>query len=739
MIDQQTVERILDAAHIEEVVGDFVTLKKRGANYIACCPFHNEKTPSFSVSPVKGIFKCFGCGKAGSAVSFVMEHEHVSYVEALKYLANKYGIEVAEREERPEDAAKRLFAESLLIVNSFAGEFFTQKLHDPQDGYIGLSYFKERGFTDETIQKFALGYAPDKPRAFTTQAQLKGYKSEHLIATGLTCQRENSEELFDRFRERVMFPWRSISGKIIAFGGRILNSDKSKAKYVNSPESEIFVKNKSLYGIFEAKNAIAKKDNCYLVEGYTDVIQFHQSGIENVVASGGTSLTSGQIALIKRFTNNITVLYDGDWAGIKASIRGIDMFLKEGMNVRAALFPDGEDPDSYAKKHTREEMEEFLEQNAEDFIDFKYRVLAIAEDAALIQRNNDAASEHANNNGTLDGINGGNGSDAGKREIPLGTAISRDPIKRARVISELVNSIALIPDAVLRTLYTDSTAKKLSLEASLLADAVAKAHQKVIENNIKEEARQRTEALRQERRQRWSGDTANLADSQNPDGQQDQQWNGRNSEGSGGYADAEERQNAMLARLKKKEGAEYFKECETEIIYYLLRFGADEFIPGEAEYGKELPPAVRVDTYVKENLDIDGIQLQDPLLREMYNSYFAHRNLGAEKLLRLFLNNENPEISTLAANLISQPYEITIKEFNKSLVPEKVILNKIVPKSILIYKAKVVSNECIKTQKEIEQAQKAGDTQHLLELLKLQSELTSVKNRLSREAGRITL
>ena len=419
MIDRGTVDRILDTARIEEVVSDFVSLKRRGANYIACCPFHHEKTPSFSVSPSKGIYKCFGCGKAGSVVSFVMEHEQMSYVEALKYLGHKYGIEVKEKEESEEDVQQRLHHESLLIVNDFAQKFYTEQLLKTEEGIaIGLSYFKERGFTDETITKFLLGYAPNKRREFTHNAQRKGYKKEHLVEVGLTIERENGE-LLDRFYERVMFPIRGISGKVIAFGGRKLRGDKEVAKYINSPESEVYVKNKVLYGIYEAKQAIAKNQKCYLVEGYTDVISFHQAGVENVVASSGTSLTTGQIQLIKRFTNNVTVLYDGDWAGIKASLRGIDMLLEEGLEIKVALFPDGEDPDSFARKHTKEELMEFLTNNEEDFISFKQRLLA--------------------------------------------QELTKDPLQRAKLIGEVVNSIAVIPDAIVRAVYIEQTAAKLTL------------------------------------------------------------------------------------------------------------------------------------------------------------------------------------------------------------------------------------------------------------------------------------
>lgn len=690
MIDQQTIERILEATRIEEVVGDFVSLKRRGANLIACCPFHNEKTPSFSVSPTKGIFKCFGCGKAGSAVSFLMEHEHISYVEALRYLGRKYGIEIRESNENPEDVQRRLLTESLLIVNNFAKDFFASKLHDPKDGYIGMSYFQERGFTEHTMRKFGLGYSPDAARAFTTQAQLKGYKTEHLIKTGLVCQSEERSDLFDRFRGRAMFPWHSISGKVIAFGGRILTSDKTKAKYVNSPESEIFVKNKSLYGIFEAKSAIAKKDNCYLVEGYTDVIQFHQSGVENVVASGGTSLTSGQIALIKRFTNNITVLYDGDWAGIKASIRGIDMFLKEGMNVKAALFPDGEDPDSYARKHSQTELEQFLESSAEDFIDFKYRILAADEN------------------------------------------LERDPIRRSRVIAELVNSIALIPDPILRTLYTDSTAKKLSLDAGLLSSEIGKAHQRVVENKIKEDAREHSEALRRERLAAMDARQSNDGDDFPAEGGYDT-GNAAAAVPVYGYG-----RNADAGRFVKEPWA-FCKESEEEIIYYLLKFGKSEFYPGEAVYGQEVPEAEIVEQYIKSYLECDNIQMQCPMLRTVYEEYFSMNGQSQNRIINHFLNHPQAEIAAFTANLLVQPYEITIKEFNKSIVPENVMLGKVIPKCICIYKAKLVSQKCQEVQKEIEKVQNSGDSKLLLKLMKTLARFNNVKKQLLEASGRYSI
>jgi len=373
LIKPETKQTIFETARIDEVVGDFVSLKKRGVNLIGLCPFHDEKTPSFTVSPAKGIYKCFGCGKGGNAVNFIMEHEHYSYPEALKYLAKKYGIEIIEEKQTAEQLQALDEKESLFNVTAFAQKYFSDNLFNKDEGKaIGLSYFKsKRNYNEATIKKFELGYCIDKWADFTEHATKNAYKLKHLVKSGLTVAKNDNH--FDRFAARVMFPIHNLTGKVIGFGGRILSSEKSKAKYVNSPESEIYNKSKVLYGIYFSKNSIINKDNCLLVEGYTDVISLHQAGIENVVSSSGTSLTKDQIKLITRYSKNITILYDGDPAGIKASFRGIDMILEEGLNVRIVLFPDGEDPDSYAMNHSSSEVEKFLNDNAVDFITFKTR------------------------------------------------------------------------------------------------------------------------------------------------------------------------------------------------------------------------------------------------------------------------------------------------------------------------------------------------------------------------------
>lgn len=430
MIDRATIDRIYAAADIVEVVSDFVTLRKKGVNYQACCPFHNEKTPSFIVSPTKGLFKCFGCGKGGNAVTFVMEHEKMSYVEALKYVAKKYGIEVHEKPLTEEEQRHNDDRESMMILNSFAADYFRHALHDTDEGRsVGMSYFRSRGFTDATIEKFQLGYCPRGGDTFTQAALKAGYKEEFLTATGLTIKKENNS-YWDRFSERVIFPIHTMSGRVLAFGGRTLRTDKHVAKYQNSPESEIYSKKMTLYGIFFAKKAIAQLKNAILVEGYTDVISMHQAGVENVVASSGTSLTVEQVKLLRRFTENVTVIYDGDSAGIKASLRGIDMILREGLNVRVVLLPDGEDPDSFAKSHNATEVQDFIRTNEEDFLTFKARILM-----------NDCKD---------------------------------DIIQRSAVVTDMVESISKIPDPIPRAMYIKECARIMDVDEQLLTGEVAR-------------------------------------------------------------------------------------------------------------------------------------------------------------------------------------------------------------------------------------------------------------------------
>ena len=442
MIKPETVQRIIDTSQIVEVVSDFVSLKKRGANFIGLCPFHNEKTPSFHVSASKGIFKCFGCGKGGNSVSFVMEHEHYSYVEALKYLANKYSIEVEEVEMSDEMKAELSERETNFAINQFAQKFFTKTLFESDEGkQIALTYFKEREFSIDTLKKFQVGFSPSSWDAFILEATKNGYTKEQLVKSGLVIEKEG--RYYDRFRERVIFPIHNISGRVLGFGGRILSSEKSQAKYINSPESDIYNKSKILYGINFAKNQIVKEDNCLLVEGYTDVLSMNQAGIENVVASSGTSLTTEQIRLIKKFTSNITIIYDGDPAGIKSSLRGIGLILSEDMNVKVVLLPEPEDPDSFVKKNRSSEVQKYFEENAQNFILFKTKLLL---------------SETEN-----------------------------DPIRKSQVISEIIDDIALIPNQITRAVYVKECSALFEISENSLIGQLNKILTKKFRSRVKKQ------------------------------------------------------------------------------------------------------------------------------------------------------------------------------------------------------------------------------------------------------------
>jgi len=440
MIRKETIQNILDAAKIDEVVGEFVSLKKRGVNYIGLCPFHNEKTPSFTVSPAKGFYHCFGCGKGGGPVDFIMEHEHMSYPDALKYLAEKYHIEIADEVQTEEEKVMQSELESLYSLVSYAQKHFTNNLFNTEEGQaIGMTYFTERGFNQSIIKKFQLGFSPSTWDDFTKTALENGYNKDYLIKTGLSIKRDDGT-LYDRFRDRVIFPFHNLSGRVVGFTSRILTSDKNKPKYVNSPESEIYNKSKTLYGIYLAKSAIISKENCYLVEGNTDVVSLYQAGIENVVASSGTSLTTEQIRLIKKFTNNITILYDGDEAGLKASLRGVDMILEEGLNVKVVIFPENEDPDSYARKHDSIEIKKFIKESESNFIIFKTRLLL----------------EETKN----------------------------DPIKKAELIKEIVRTISLIPEPIHRSIFIKECSELMKIQEQSLINELNKQLRKKIKKDV---------------------------------------------------------------------------------------------------------------------------------------------------------------------------------------------------------------------------------------------------------------
>lgn len=621
MIDPSTIERIIDTAEISDVVQDFITLKKRGVNYIGLCPFHNEKTPSFTVSPSKGIFKCFGCGKGGNAVNFVMEHEHVSWLEALKYLARKYGIEVIEKEISNEEKEKQDDRESMLLVNAFARKLFTTNLYNQEEGLaVGMAYLKERGYRKPVIDKFEVGYSLSQWDALTQEAIKNGYKPEFLEKTGLSIKK--GDKFFDRFNGRIIFPVHSISGKVLAFGARTLRQDKNTAKYINSPESEIYHKSLVLYGLFFAKRSIVQNDKCYLVEGYTDVLSLHQSGIENVVASSGTALTVEQIRLIKRFTKNITILYDGDEAGLKASIRGIDLVLEEGMNVKILTFPEGEDPDSFAKKTNSELLSKYVVNNELDFVLFKTRLL------------NDEAKN--------------------------------DPVKKSMMISDIVGSIAKIPDRITRTVYIKECANILNIEEKVLYTESDDRRRKNAEKKLN--------------------------------------YNFSNS--------VSKSQNINNQFVSNKNTRSEREIHEREIIRLLINHGAKElFSPSEETQEKTLSVA----SFIIYELERDELVLSNPIFNSVIKEckYYIEQNIIPSE--KNFSNHPDINISHLAADMLSTSYDISrIWKRKESYVEtEEEKLKEIVPATILAYKSFLVRKELKETEDKLREADK--EESHLLQ------------------------
>ena len=682
MIPQETVNRILDTAQIVDVVSDFVTLKKRGANHIACCPFHNEKTPSFSVSASKGIYKCFGCGKSGTAVGFVMEHENMTYVEALKYLARKYHIEVVEKEESADEIAQRQHHESLLLVSEFAGKFFRESLDTPEGQSIAYQYFRSRGLEDETIRKYGLGWAPVSRMAFVDKAREAGYKEEFLTETGL-CVKYDDGRLVGRFHDRVMFPIHSVSGRVIAFGGRTLKTDKSVAKYVNSPETEIYVKSKSLYGIWFAKSSISRADKCILVEGYLDVLSMHQLGITNVVASSGTSLTVEQIRLIRKFTNNITIIYDGDGAGIKAALRGIGLVLKEGMNVKVVLLPDGQDPDDFAKRHTLEEVRDHIAQNEQDFINFKTDLL-------------------------LD--------EAGN-----------DPIQRAKLINDIADTIALIPDAVVRAVYVRSSAAKFEIEERILADRVSKTRTEILMADEKQKERERQRAAgsyRQSSPQDGSDVPPPMPDDYYPE------------EYGEPVPDA-----PPIVQPAQHEGPivinePYLAPCEKELLGFILEEGCSELqFDVDSKYYVE-GEQVNVAEFIDGTLADDDADFVNQSYRKVYDEYFRmyDEGLTQQQMQTRLLNSMDPEIAAVAKELLIEKYQITVKNYEQSLTAVSTRLVQFIPKTLLAYHCKKVEL-ILKDLTGRLAAEQDPDRQ--VEILAQISDYNRARTRLNNELGRV--
>ena len=634
---------ILDTVHIEEVVGDFVSLKKRGANLIGVCPFHKEKTPSFIVSPAKGIFKCFGCGKAGDSVRFVMEHEHYSYPEALRYLANKYGIIIEEKEQSPEELMAQNEREKMFNINTFAQQYFSDIMKNNDEGLaVGMSYFRERGFRDAIVDKFQLGYCLNQRDAFIQYAIRNGYSKELLLKTGLASG--NEDRMYDRYQGRVIFPIHNLTGKVIGFGARILGGDKTKAKYLNSPESEIYNKSQTLYGIFFAKNEISRLDNCILVEGYADVLSMHQAGIENTVASSGTSLTTEQIRLISRYTKNITILYDGDNAGIHAALRGTDMILEEGMNVRIVVLPPDEDPDSFVQKNPIEKVREYIEKNAKDFISFKTQLLL---------------KDTAN-----------------------------DPIKRADVVKDIINTIAVIPDAIYRATYIKECSRLMEMsEQSLMNELNKQLRAKIRKNNPSQNVQ---DVVVEEVKVEPQNLTVNTV----PVG--------------------------------------FYQE--QELVKLLLMYGDTEIDFDDVdENNNTVVYKVSVASLIIDDLKNDDLLFGDETHRIIFDIFDKALDEGVLPKEQFFVSHENTRISELAANLLSSPYKLDNWEKKEIKVKkEEDVLSKMVVTSLLRFKDMVLDEKRNELTRQIMETQDVDDQ---IILLVRKKKLDDLRMKINKELG----
>ena len=710
MIDQPTIDRILDAANIVDVVSEFVTLRKRGINYVGLCPFHTDKTPSFYVSPAKNICKCFACGEGGTAVHFIMKHEQLNYFDALRYLAKKYNIEIQERELTDKEKQRKSDRESMLIVNSWAQQYFTTQLYEHVEGKtVGLRYFAERGFREDTIRKFQLGYSLDKRDALYKEATKNGYKKEFLEKTGLVIAYDNGG-VNDRFRGRVIFPVHTLSGKVVAFGGRVLKKDEKTAKYVNSPESEIYHKSNELYGIYFAKQAIVKEDRCFLVEGYTDVISMHQAGIENVVASSGTALTQGQIRLIHRFTSNITVLYDGDAAGIKAALRGIDLLLEDGMNVKVVLLPDGEDPDSFARKHNASQFSEFIRQSETDFIRFKTRLL-------------------------LD--------DAGT-----------DPIKRSALITDIIRTVAIIPDNIARSIYIRECSAMMEIDEQVLLNEV---------NKIR---------LSKEERQNMQGqvtppvsntmsmipdlpgyqpvagdsflppdDTVPLPDDYMPPPPPPEEYpmeeTGPMDVPPPDYPPAQPPQTVQPVQPVQtgQPKRSPYEVYELTLLKYIVRYGEQILFDYVDEETNE-HIVMRVAEYIRYDLERDDLTFYTPIIKSMLDEAADKCKTEGFIASRYFLAHPDPNVSRLAANLISEKYQLS-KYHSKyrELEQEQDKLDQLVTREIYAMKDAYILRQIKETQLGIKEAHAQGNEDKVFELMKQLTRLNEIKNVLSKELG----
>ena len=673
MIDHITIGRIQDTAQIVDVVSDFVTLRRRGVNMVGLCPFHDDRTPSFYVSPAKNICKCFACGEGGSPIHFVMKHEQMTYYEALKYLARKYNIEVVEKELTSEEKQQQSDRESMLILNEYACNYFTKTLHtNPEGQSVGLTYFKERGVREDIIKKFQLGYSLEERSALSVEAQKAGYNSNYLLKTGLSLGGEQNRPLVDRFRGRVIFPIHTISGKVVGFGGRILKKVENVGKYVNSPESDVYSKSKELYGIYFAKSAMVKEDKCFLVEGYTDVLSMHQAGIENVVASSGTALTHGQIRMIHRFTENITVLYDGDTAGINAALRGIDLLLEDGMNVKVVLLPDGEDPDSFARKQNADSFNKYISDNETDFIRFKTELLI--------------------------------------------EEVGDDPIKRSGMITNIVNSIAIIPDNITRSVYIQECSQLLNMSESVLIAEI---------NKIRKRNWDKQKEQRDKNDYRASITTVANAVVDN---------------------DGRSNLSAMpIAPISR------FDRFEKEILRYVVRYGNfpiyQKFETRKRKDGKSvieeeilIEEGPGVTEFVHFDLDRDNITFTNELYRLMFEKAVEHLNDKDFNSAQFFLHFPDQRVSKLASDLLSDRYQLS--NIHSKILGEEVgdkssrlleqnHLSSYVPRATTELKNAYLLKKIDEIKKEL----KSSKDDNYIELITQLQQLQEVKRILAKELG----
>ena len=649
MIPRETINQIIETARIEDVVGEFVTLRKRGSNLIGICPFHKEKTPSFNVNPARNIFKCFGCGKAGDAVRFIMEHEHYSYPEALRYLAKKYGIKIEEREQSPEELAAQNERERMFNINSFAQEYFSNIMMTSDEGQsVGLAYFHERGFRDAIINRFQLGYCPNSGSAFTDYAIQHGYDKDLLIKVGLTGSYE--DRIYDRYQGRVIFPIHNLTGKVIGFGGRILTKEKTKAKYVNSPESEIYNKSQTLYGIFFARNEISRLDNCILVEGYADVLSMHQAGIENVVASSGTSLTTEQIRMISRYTKNITMLYDGDAAGIHAALRGTNMILEEGMNVRIVVLPPEDDPDSFVQNNPIEVVTKYLADNAKDFIGFKTNLLL---------------------------------KDA-----------QNDPIKRASVIKDIVETIAVIPDQIYRATYIKECSRTLEMPEQTLTNEVNK-------------------ILRAKYRKQLGLDP-----------KQDSQLT---------YQEYQTYQPQQQVEPEPSTPIGFFQE--QELVKLLLSHGSENIeLEEKDEDGKVINTYITtIASAIVDDLKNDGLLFRDETHKKIFDAFDRGLDTGILPTAHDFTSSEDQDVAVLAADLLSTQYKLDDWQRHRIVVKtEDDVLKKTVLSSILRFKDMVIEDRRAAVVKEL---QSCTDPDDQLILLQKKKKLDDIRLKINHDLG----